>query len=248
MKKLLVGCSLLLLVGLPQTLEAQPPSKLTELRKRAQRLRIHVHRLLLQHHKHQLRLSKVQAKIHQLHVKQQHLLLAHHRLYAKVRAAQIRLMQTQLQITEARQALKRNRRLDRLQKEVKRLRALLAKKTNKGPAKKPKAAQATWTGYLASPKAPKSAGPRFAMQHPIVTGPPMPGQPRRRQVYFNVLKKGKFAFQAILLWAPGIKTPTALQRKLEITGTSRRISAGGKVGKRSYRGTVIRATAWKYVP
>jgi len=83
------------------------------------------------------------------------------------------------------------------------------------------------------------------MQHPIVAGGL---EEKQEQFYFDIGEKPKSMNQIIVVYPVGMKIPTAIGRKIELTGTIESISfKGGKVGNAGYSNDVLTLQGWKYM-
>ena len=84
------------------------------------------------------------------------------------------------------------------------------------------------------------------MQHPIVTIA-LPGE-EQDQFYFDLGDKPGSVKQIIVVYPLGMKIPTELGRKIELTGTLESISfTGGKVGESVYSNDILTLHNWRYL-
>lgn len=83
------------------------------------------------------------------------------------------------------------------------------------------------------------------MQHPIVAG----GLEKKQdQFYFDIGDKPGSMNQIIVVYPVGMKIPTEIGRKVELTGTIESISfKGGKVGNSGYSNDILTLQSWRYL-
>jgi hypothetical protein len=85
------------------------------------------------------------------------------------------------------------------------------------------------------------------MQHPILAHPSLNGE-EESQFYFDIGDKPNSMRQIIVVHPAGTNVPTERGRKIELKGTSDRISfSGGKVGRSTYENEVFHLQSWRYL-